>query len=788
MRNFRIRLRHSIEIPVIHAASACTLHVLCLIATSGLGAEESSAPVKVYILAGQSNMEGKAKVELLERQLEKPETRGLFAHYEKDGRWVERDDVFIKFLERKGKLTVGYGSPGCVGPELELGHVLGNHHAEPVLLIKTAWGGRSLYRDFRPPSAGLPPRAALDDMLAEARKKKPDATPADIEAPFGASYRAMLEEVRTTLSGLKEHFPELEGRRPELAGFIWFQGWNDMISEEYTAEYTSNLAHFIHDVRRDFATPALPFVVGQMGVDGAQPGDGIRRFKTAQAAILHAPGLEETVSLVRTDVHWDLEAEAVFRKGWREHIDEWNQVGSDWPFHYLGSARTLCAIGRALAEAVITDPAAPWLSGRLEPEWADAKPRRTLRLQHDSTKSDEQNGEALDESLARLVAGDRLKIGPGRYSIARKVDLSLRGTREAPIWIVAADEERPPVITRPDARQNVFNVGESSHAEFIGFRGLELTGGSTLIRFHDSSRIWVDRCHFHHAGHEGITTNTRDTSRFFITRNHFHHFTGPDATGEAMYLGGNHGEAVMSYSVIAENHVHDCGGTQGDGIELKQGSHHNWIVDNHVHDTKYPCILVYGTGGKGINLIERNVCYRSGDNVLQVQGEAIVRNNLLIDGAGAGLASTDHQGKTRRLEVVHNTIVARRRGANLSSWNDREGMLFANNIVCTDGGDALRFPGGSKGVTIAGNVLVGRAGIESGFVAGGGLADFEDVRWDGEKRNAAPLKESPAPGAGDGRFRVDVDLAGRRRSGRIVAGACEVAGEASKAGEGRAGG
>jgi len=312
-----------------------------------------SGRVKVFILAGQSNMEGKAKVALLEHQVKQPATRDLFKHYERDGKWVERDDVWIKFLDRKGKLTVGFGSPGCIGPELELGHVLGNRYEEPVLLIKTAWGGRSLFRDFRSPSAGLPPQAALEKLLEEARKRKPETTLEEVKAPFGASYRDMLEEVNDTLARLKEHFPQYEGQGHEIAGFIWFQGWNDMISAEHTAEYTANLAHFIRDVRNDLKSPGLPFVVGEMGVDGLNAGANVQRFKAAQAAILDVQNLKGTVALVKTDLHWDLEAEAVFKKGWRENLEEWNKVGSDWPYHYLGSARTLCAIGKALAEAAI---------------------------------------------------------------------------------------------------------------------------------------------------------------------------------------------------------------------------------------------------------------------------------------------------------------------------------------------------------------------------------------------------------------------------------------------------
>src|SRR3954468_15322582 len=119
--------------------------VLLLCLPKALHAAEPPAPIKVFILAGQSNMEGKAKVSRLETQLQQPATRDLFKHLQKDGKWIERDDVWIKYLGQKGRLAVGYGSPRCIGPELEFGHVVGDRYAEPVLLIKTAWGGRSLY-------------------------------------------------------------------------------------------------------------------------------------------------------------------------------------------------------------------------------------------------------------------------------------------------------------------------------------------------------------------------------------------------------------------------------------------------------------------------------------------------------------------------------------------------------------------------------------------------------------------------------------------------------------------
>jgi len=310
-------------------------------------------PVKVFILVGQSNMEGKAKVPLLEHQVKDPKTSAEFAHLQKDGQWIVRDDVWVKFLNRKGSLTVGFGSERCVGPELEFGIAVGNRFDEQVLLIKTAWGGKSLYRDFRPPSSGLPPDAVLEAMVQ--RANKPEVTLDTVKASFGAFYRQMLEEVDTTLKNLKEVFPDYQGQGYEIAGMTWFQGWNDMIDDAANAEYEKNMINFIRDVRKDLNMPNLPFVIGQVGFDGAAGDQNpkCKALKAAQAAAGEVPEFRGNVKVVKTDIFWDTEAEAVFKKGWRENLEEWNTVGSDYPYHYLGSHRTYGKIGKALAEAMI---------------------------------------------------------------------------------------------------------------------------------------------------------------------------------------------------------------------------------------------------------------------------------------------------------------------------------------------------------------------------------------------------------------------------------------------------
>jgi len=311
--------------------------------------------LKVFILAGQSNMEGKAKISLLQYQINQPATKQQFQHLKKGDRWVVRDDVWIKFLSRKGKLTVGFGSPGRIGPELEFGNIVGDHYHEQVLLIKTAWGGKSLNRDFRSPSAGLPAPDVLKQLLERAKKKKPDTSLSDIKKSFGLYYRNMMEEISESLEHLQDHFPQYQGQGYEISGFVWFQGWNDMVNSDYTADYAENMAHFIRDVRKDLQAPKLPFVIGQLGVGGIGGKPNLKRqnFKTAQAAAGDLPEFQGNVKVVRTDQFWDMTADAVFTKGWKKHLAEWETVGSDYPFHYLGSPKTYCQIGAAFGKAII---------------------------------------------------------------------------------------------------------------------------------------------------------------------------------------------------------------------------------------------------------------------------------------------------------------------------------------------------------------------------------------------------------------------------------------------------
>lgn len=407
-----------------------------------------------------------------------------------------------------------------------------------------------------------------------------------------------------------------------------------------------------------------------------------------------------------------------------------------------------------------------------DPPWAERIPTTCLVHAYNTSLSAEENGDALLDALNALRPGQCLNIQAGTYAKTGYFKFDGAGTAGAPIWIIG---EPGVIITHVDDRQNIMNFGVDNPVRYMCLRGIEFTGGSHGLRFYDCQNVWLDQCHIHDTGDAGISTNTVNTSFMYITRNEINNTGG---TGEGMYLGANNGAVIMSQSIIALNHVHHTNApsvTQGDGIELKQGSWGNLIAENHIHDCNYPCILVYGTAGQPVNVVERNICYHSNDNTLQIQGECVVRNNLILNGANAAFASTDHQGNTVNLQVVHNTIVNTARAMNLSSWNGRSGMVLANNVAYSQTGNSLRFPNGSMGVVLAGNVVAGDvSGITDGYVftsnATNPLADFEQLTWDAVHRNARPVAGCTIVGAGVPAYAVANDLTGAVRVGSLESG------------------
>ena len=136
-----------------------------LIVLFALGCWQATAlaaqgPLKVFVLVGQSNMQGHAHVRTFEHIGIDPETAPLLQSIQgEDGLPRVFDDVWISSLssdgEKHGRLTAGFGADtNKIGPELTFGVTMQKMLNEPILIIKAAWGGKSLHTDFRPPSAG----------------------------------------------------------------------------------------------------------------------------------------------------------------------------------------------------------------------------------------------------------------------------------------------------------------------------------------------------------------------------------------------------------------------------------------------------------------------------------------------------------------------------------------------------------------------------------------------------------------------------------------------------------
>ncbi len=382
-------------------------------------------------------------------------------------------------------------------------------------------------------------------------------------------------------------------------------------------------------------------------------------------------------------------------------------------------------------------------------------------------------GDDLQAAVDALAPGDILLLAGGTYALPSRFSIQRVGTAEAPITIRSAPGAVA-VITYPSAAQNVVNVEHSAHVRLVG---LEVTGGSHGIRILDSDDITVDRCHIHDTGDVGLSANVTGSTyeRLRLSRNHIHDTGG---TGEGMYLGCNSDACRVLGSVIEGNHIHHTNGasvTQGDGIELKEGSADNVIADNVIHDTGYPCLIVYATVGHGgPNLLEGNLLWACGDHAIQAAADARIRNNIILGAAVDGIRSQPHQaGSPSNLEITHNTVLAPANNAvRVSSITGV--VVIASNALYAAAGNAIRVDGDLGAVTVVANRGAGTtSGVGSGFDPGGSLAaDLVAASYSGGlPQDVFPAAVSGLTGAADPTWLApqDFNLARRGLPGDIGA-------------------
>lgn len=304
---------------IMALVAAAILSAAWLMATE----KPAEEPVRVFILAGQSNMEGQGFIKAdakrndgkgsLEYLAKETATAARFRHLQdKEGRWVVRDDVWIDYLGRKGRLTVGYGAKeDRIGPELGFGHIVGDAARGPVLLVKLAWGGKSLAKDFRPPSSG---------------------------GEVGPYYKEVVSGTKSAIRDMGKSFPQLAGKAHQLAGFGWHQGWNDRVNQAFNDEYEKNMANFIRDIRKDLGAPSLPFVIAETGMTGPEEKHPrALSLMKAQAAVADYPEFKGNVAFVGTKAFWR----------------EKELSPSSQGYHWNTNAETYYLIGEAMGKAML---------------------------------------------------------------------------------------------------------------------------------------------------------------------------------------------------------------------------------------------------------------------------------------------------------------------------------------------------------------------------------------------------------------------------------------------------
>jgi Carbohydrate esterase, sialic acid-specific acetylesterase len=234
-------------------------------------------------------------------------------------------------------------------------------------------------------------RAKLPAYLAEQEKERIER-----KTQSGGYYRDMIAHVKKVLGDIKSIYPDYDAKAGyEIAGFVWFQGWNDMINEGVYPnrdeprgyeQYTWLLEHLIKDLRKDLNAPNMKAVIGVMGIGGVQTEGNMGYFQQAQAAVADSPEFKGNVVAVQTGKYWDSELAALVEKSnkLKEKMNDFKYKDgltgealkkaceeyrakqitpkeeellkkgvSNAEFHYLGSAKIMCGIGKGFAEAML---------------------------------------------------------------------------------------------------------------------------------------------------------------------------------------------------------------------------------------------------------------------------------------------------------------------------------------------------------------------------------------------------------------------------------------------------
>lgn len=254
--------------------------------------------------------------------------------------------------EANGVLSLGYAKwADACGPEYPFGISFEQMVDGPVLIVKCAVGGTSLQGPWRPTS--------LADTETPIEITAREASGGEKNVKLGPLWAQSMAHIKTVLADPGKFHPEYDPKAGvELAGLVWFQGWNDMNNEAYGEQFV----HFIKDFRKEVNAPKLPVITGLMGHAAWKQNTFSTEPNKGMLYAARHPELKGSVDVVNTLPYMPIElaltwdAEKVFGKESKEAEKASSirarAVCKDGT-HYFGSAKFTYLTGDAMARKLV---------------------------------------------------------------------------------------------------------------------------------------------------------------------------------------------------------------------------------------------------------------------------------------------------------------------------------------------------------------------------------------------------------------------------------------------------
>jgi hypothetical protein len=245
-------------------------------------------------------------------------------------------------VRRNDWLTV---SGGKIGIEQGIGHQLGNAYDEPILILKSSIGNRSLGWDLLPP--GSPRHEVVTTDKKTGKKitlvtpshndevRHPSWTKGEEPAPPSHSWHAGLQylgdvaRAKKVLSDLDKHYPG--ATKYEVAGFLWWQGDKDRYNEAHSMVYGKNLKQLFKELRKEFNAPKAKMVVATLGQTNKETATGNEKL-ILDGMFAFADSHKGEAAVVYTNPI---------------------SMGSSSNAHYGGNAKTYMNVGLAIGQAMV---------------------------------------------------------------------------------------------------------------------------------------------------------------------------------------------------------------------------------------------------------------------------------------------------------------------------------------------------------------------------------------------------------------------------------------------------